>query len=678
MVGRKCFFVFCLLLFVFPLVGDEERPLSKEDLLFQEIPVVISASRKEQKVTEAPAAVTVITREDIRYSGAFTIPDLLRSVAGVDVMTISARDEQVGIRGFNRQLANKVLVLLDGRSVTEDFYGNVLWHMIPVGLEEIERIEVLKSPSSSVYGSGAFSGVINIISKTPEQVNGTAIKIKMGSKKNFAASFLHGGSVRQGAFKYKISGERDATGDWDKTCNAGIVHRVNGMMEYKPGDDFRLSLSAGLSAVSGSRVFADEFIGSGELTTTVSYIKADADYKKLKFRTFLKVLHSENDWRGELSNLEWTVTTYDAELFYTFKFGKGHSLLAGCNYRHITTGKNTMVGEGVSQHRFAFFFEDEITLSPKLRFVLGGRRDYHPLTHGHFSPRANLFYSPGGGHVIRLSFSRAHLNPALATSYLYAQETVMMALEDFPRSIEVPMTIRMTGDPGLHSESIISFELGVYSPISKKCNVTLNLFYHLYDHFIRRVNQTVFYGAGELFPGSPGGFIPKIIDAGFSNSGSSRGIGGEVGVKFSFSRAVSGFINYAYLQVIDEEDEPSTYIVNEKDRARESYPTHKINVGLRVLFPFGLSFNTTAHWVDGTRRLVVGDTPFRYFGAVNDYLIINARAGYSFLNHKAELSLEASNLMNNKHYEFPPSPTSRMQSSFRIGRKVSLNLRYRF
>ena len=128
---------------------------------------VVTASRREQSTLEAPNATTVITAEEIRLSGATTLPDLLRRVPGAEVMALGVGSHNSSFRGFNQRIANKVLVLLDGRTEYQDFLGLTLWQGIPVGLDEIERIEVIRGPGSALYGANAMLGVVNIITRSP-------------------------------------------------------------------------------------------------------------------------------------------------------------------------------------------------------------------------------------------------------------------------------------------------------------------------------------------------------------------------------------------------------------------------------------------------------------------------------------------------------------------------------
>lgn len=172
---RKVIFIFtlvfsflCVCVFVQGKNSEQKEfqdfeELSLEDLLEIE---VVTAAKKVQKISEAPAAMYVITEEDIKQSGATTIPDVLRIVPGIDVMEITATDFAINARGFNQEMSNKMLVLIDSRTMYWDFYGLIAWDSFPIALEEIKRIEIVKGPGSALYGANAFSGVINILTKS--------------------------------------------------------------------------------------------------------------------------------------------------------------------------------------------------------------------------------------------------------------------------------------------------------------------------------------------------------------------------------------------------------------------------------------------------------------------------------------------------------------------------------
>src|SRR5437899_5034356 len=163
-------------------------------------------------ITQASGNVYVITDEDIRHSGATDIPTLLRRIPGMEVMQMTGADFDVSVRGNNQTAANKLLVLVDGRSIYEDTFGSVFWTLLPVTLPEIKRIEVLKGPASAIYGFNAFDGVVNIVTKSPEEMRGTTLQFGGGELGTISSAAIHADTV--GKFGYRISVGREQSQQW--------------------------------------------------------------------------------------------------------------------------------------------------------------------------------------------------------------------------------------------------------------------------------------------------------------------------------------------------------------------------------------------------------------------------------------------------------------------------------
>src|SRR5262249_35578637 len=154
-----------------------------------------------QRPNQVPASVYVVTAQDIKDSGALTIWDALRSVPGLDVMSTRTFAGEVSIRGLNRPIVNRTLVLLDGKTVLNGYYDYLTWESLPVTMEEIERIEILEGPASAVYGANAINGVINIITKTPSQLQGGILTNTAGERSTELASFVYGSQKEKLGYK---------------------------------------------------------------------------------------------------------------------------------------------------------------------------------------------------------------------------------------------------------------------------------------------------------------------------------------------------------------------------------------------------------------------------------------------------------------------------------------------
>jgi outer membrane cobalamin receptor len=185
------------------LSTQSDQVLIPELQLIEEEESVSIASRYEQPISQAPANVYVITDEDIRHSGATDLPTVLRRIPGIEVMQMSGADFNVSARGDNQPFVNKMLVLVDGRSIYVDVQGGVFWKLLPVTLPEIKRIEFLKGPASSIYGFNAYDGIINITTKSPEEMKGTTVQCGGGDLGTISSSAIHANKI--GDFGYRLS-----------------------------------------------------------------------------------------------------------------------------------------------------------------------------------------------------------------------------------------------------------------------------------------------------------------------------------------------------------------------------------------------------------------------------------------------------------------------------------------
>lgn len=169
--------------------------LSAEQLFSAE---VTSVTKTPQSVLKSPAAIHVLSNEDIIRSGATSIPEVLRMVPGVHVARVNNSSWAIGIRGFNKDISNKLLVLMDGRTLYNPLFSGVYWDVPDYMLEDIERIEVIRGPGASLWGANAVNGVINIITKNAENTQGNVVTAGIGNEERFFSSARHGGELQNG------------------------------------------------------------------------------------------------------------------------------------------------------------------------------------------------------------------------------------------------------------------------------------------------------------------------------------------------------------------------------------------------------------------------------------------------------------------------------------------------
>ena len=264
-----------------PLSTDKEADILL--ILKEENESISRGLGKEQPISEAPSNVYVITDEDIRHSGATDIPTILRRVPGMEVMQMSGADFNVSVRGDNQTAANKLLVLVDGRPIYEYAFGSVFWSMLPVTLPEIKKIEVMKGPSAAIYGFNAFDGVVNIITKSPQEMkantNGTLVQFGGGEFGTIRSTAIQAGT--HGDFGYRLSLGHDQNQQWNNRDALALrSNKFNLQTEYALKDSSKIVLSGGL--VDSNR-FDGQIFDVTRTSSTISNGYVNAAYERPNF-----------------------------------------------------------------------------------------------------------------------------------------------------------------------------------------------------------------------------------------------------------------------------------------------------------------------------------------------------------------------------------------------------------
>jgi iron complex outermembrane receptor protein len=620
-----------------PVIFDNSCRWSAEEVWPDDLilnPVVITPVRREQRLNEAPSTTTIITAEDICRSGATNIPDLLRMVPGLDIFRISVSDVNVTARGLNSRLAHRMQVYIDGRSVYEDFLNLVFWHELPISLQEIERIEVVKSPISALYGANAFSGVIHIITKSPKALEGTQITETAGNAGTYISNIIHAG-VRD-AFSYKFSVEYDRTNQFPNTAIGRVDndkgredYRGNLFAEYKFGERSRLSFAAGMDAFDRdldpglipppappTRVYANG--GNG-------FVKLNYSLADFKFQFAWD--HLDMDLRSKIFPKEVPViaNTFKLDAHHSMSLGTKNILTPGFSYRHHIFDSSFLIGEKQNQDLFSVYLQNEYNPFKDITFTMGLRVDTHPHAGVTVSPRGGIVYSPWENHTFRASISRAFRSPSVLENFVDFD-----VLTGFPPPADV-VTIR--GNKNLDPEEITSYELGYQVLLFRRLKARVDLFYNDLRNMSTGVTRTGPLEFTILTQGD--GYI----------------VGGEIGFEFLFNDWLKGFANYSYQE---RHADPNILGVA---------PHHKGNIGL--------SFNLPKRFEADVFMNSVGRSS-GFPAPVDPYTTVNLRLGYPFelLGAKSRLSFAVSNLFNDKHKEFPGGDT--------IERRITGLLQFRF
>ncbi|MFI5362654.1 MAG: TonB-dependent receptor plug domain-containing protein [Elusimicrobiota bacterium] len=638
------------------------RAASSDDDLkfFEEEAQVVSASLKPSSIGKAPATVYVVTSEYIRNSGAQTIWDALRTVPGVDVMETRADQGEVSIRGLNKTQNNRTLVLLDGKTVLNGLFDSLTWESIPVTMAEIDRIEVVEGPASALYGANAVSGVINIITKTPEQLKGGVVSYAGGTANSHSGTALYGNRAGKADYKFAL-GDTVTNGFENEGARSSQASKFDASAGYDFSKDSQLTVSGGLaklntqiSAGSPGTAFDDENVG---------FLRTDYNFKQTKLRAFWNRGEGMLGQFAALGQPGYAYNTFDVNLQHSLTLPFGHDLVVGGSYRRNSTESNLLTAGPHSEDLWSMFFEDQWKPFDRWMLDVSGRFDRHPLTPLSFSPHGSAVFEPTDGQSFRLSAGTSFRNPTLLENYLQFAQVVPNP--GAPPLTNPPFTTireQSLGNRTLGPERMFEVELA-HNARFGALQTTASVYYYRLENEIQDTNPTRVSA------------VPPTVDlqSGYTNHGGTKAIGFELGAKAQPRSWLDLFANYSYQSLKD--DDPST-----QTDAR-SAPRNKVNAGFTAKRR-GLTTSLSTDWVDETywTQNQTGTAPAD--GRVPDYFMLNGRIGYAFSGRGEgwEVALVGFNMLNRAHYEILPavSPTLPGQNGEIVRSRWIATAAYRF
>lgn len=442
--------------------------------------LVYSASRTAQSPLDSPSTIAVLTADDIRMSGATNVPDLLRRVAGVDVMQLSAAQPDLAVRGFNRELSNKVLVLIDGRSIYQDMLATPFWGTLPISIRDIERVEVIRGPASAVYGANAVTGVVNIITRTPGSGSNEAF-VEAGRPGYVQAGAAVSGKAGANTYRFSAGGQR--TGRWARAASPGDqtavssavddqnvsldVVRAYGRVDRRLDGQSLLGVSAGY-AEGFQEFYAIGALGDFALPFRSSFGRVDASFGKVHLWSFYNGFSGKaSPWLQPVGGRDLSTDvqthTWDAEAEGAAAVETGavsHQLNFGAGYRYKWVRWGYLEGGGeapITEHHARVFVSDQATLG--LVALAGSLRlDRHPLVplSETLSPRVALITRLAPKTALRVGTGTAFRAPSQMESYLDLNQPVgtdgVFVSTRGDRNL-LPERI-FTVEGGLHDESL--------------------------------------------------------------------------------------------------------------------------------------------------------------------------------------------------------------------------------
>jgi iron complex outermembrane recepter protein len=624
--------------------ADAADPSIAEELLLLKEETVSIAVRHEQPISEAPSNVYVITDEDIRHSGATDIPTILRRIPGIEVMQTGGADFNVSARGDNQTSANKMLVMVDGRSIYIDLQGTVFWKAIPVTLPEIKRIEVLIGPASVLYGFNAFDGIINIITKSPEEMKGTTLQFGGGELGTISSAAIQAGMI--GRFGYRLSAGHDQNQQWrNRDALAFRDNKFNLQTEYAITSDSKILVSGGLVDVNR---FDGPITDVFQLSTPFTHGHANVAYERPNFfvRAWWMQWNASTDQitspplanfvrltdrNGSSYKVPFIGNTYNAEAQHTLEFGSTNRLSYGLNYR-LNTLSSSGIDSFSKETRLGMYLQDEWNISQSLTTVVGARYDLDTFIHATISPRLSILYTPVRDHTFRAGISVGYRPPTLFETHQDERAIVTLPL---PPPFNTS-TVIARGSANLNPEEIVSYDLGYQGWYFRhRLRVRADLFFNHISNLIL-------------------GVATSPTTSMFMNGGVGDVYGGEAGIEFLVTRWLSGFANSSYEEI------GQTFT----GAAQRGAPRFKANAGLRGEWDNGINGEVAVYHVGAaTYAIPVTFLNLAPFGViapdarVGSYNLLNLRGGYRFWHEKAEVAVSVFNALNDRHKEHPLGDT---------------------
>ena len=469
-----------------PANGDPLKQLSMAELGNVE---VTTASKEPEVVWKTPAAVFVITQDDIRRSGATSIPEVLRLAPGVEVAQVDSDHWSVGIRGFGAVLASKLLVLIDGRSIYAPLFAGVYWQAQATPLEDIERIEVIRGPGGTIWGANAVDGVINIITKNAKDTHGSMVALG-GGNVDQGTGTVHYGSGNGRGFNYRVYGlgfvrgadfHPDGTifdewrmgqggfrADWDRNDRDTFTFQGD-IYREGAGEATTYSLYSPPSQVNA---YGTAYLTGGNLLGRWKHVQnAGSDFQLQAY--FDRTNHFEPEF-GE------TRDTFDVDFLDHLTLPGQQNFLWGLGGRVSPSNVKQLVPtidflpQRLTDLVYSGFVQDEIAFfNHRLSLTVGTKLEHNNYNGFEVQPSGRLLWNRTPRESLWGSVTRAVRTPSRLDTDV--------ELTDFATVTPLPIYLRVDGNPQFQSEELIAYEAGYRRLVTPHCYVDVALFYNDYN-----------------------------------------------------------------------------------------------------------------------------------------------------------------------------------------------------
>jgi len=622
---------------------EELKRLSVEQLLDVD---VTSVSKYPEKLSEAAAAVAVLTQDDIASSGATSIPDALRLVPGLDVARADAHTWAISSRGFNDIFANKLLVMIDGRTVYTPLFSGVFWEIQDTMLEDIDRIEVVRGPGATLWGANAVNGVIDIITKSARETQGLLLSTGGGTEDRGFAALRYGMKINDDAFVrvYAKYFDRDESvlGNGDDAHDEWNMYRGGFRLDWDPTPQNSFTLQGDIYSGDQDETYlvptvAPPFSKTIESTDEVSggnllgrWTHNFAPDSVLTFQTYYDRTVRDSPIFGEDRD------TGDIDLQHRFALGEIQEIIWGIGFRVTHADiKNSLNVSFIPSDRtlslYSAFVQDEITIIPDLvRLAIGSKFEHNDFTGFEVQPSARALWTPGHSQTVWASISRAVRTPSEAESDVRLNPAPPVPLP--------PGLLTIFGNPEMESEQLLAYEVGYRVQPITAVRLDLTAYYNDYED-LRTVEPLL-----------PGPVSPSRV----SNKLSGDAYGTEISATAQVTKQWRLQSSYSYWQA-DLALDRGSHDRNTVSIDEGSSPHNQFFVRSILDVGWNVEFDSTLRYVDVLP-----------FPKIPSYVTLDLRLAWSPLKN-LEVSIVGQNLLEDHHPEFAPTFIGTQQSEVERG-----------
>jgi iron complex outermembrane receptor protein len=554
---------------------------------------VTSVAKEQTDLFASPAAISVVSADDIRRLGITSLPEALRLVPGMDVAQIDANEWAVSARGFNAQFGRDLLVLIDGRTVYTPITAGVFWNSQDVVMEDLDRIEVIRGPGATLWGANAVDGVINIMSKSAKETQGLLVSSSVGSVEQDSATVRYGGELASNLY-YRVYAKRsdvsDSTDSTGKAAGDQWNSTLGGFrMDWEPPSPNVLTLQGdyyyseaaqrteqvSLAPPAVSLINTSEYNQGGNILGR--WTRNFSDSAQMTLQSYFDHVEQNDGYGIEYLN------TYDIDLQDRFSLGSWNDFVWGTGYRYQAvddTPTFELSFTPPTQHirLFNIFGQDDIKVVPdRLHLILGSKLEDNSLVQWEWEPNGRLLWTPTENQTIWAAVSRPTRTPSH-----FELDARLNAAASQPAPSSPPALVSFFGDHHDTAEKLLAYEVGYRVAPTKNLSFDITGFYNVYEHLIIDVANPT---AIETRPSPP----HLLLSSTYENMGSGDTYGVELSSQWRVVENWRLTASYSWL---------GTRLTAATSSFEGQSPSQQFQIRSYLDLPYHLELNGAIYFVD--------------------------------------------------------------------------------